>query len=82
MAAFEIVLRDGDREEVRLSDQELELGQLIEINGREWVVTAERRPRDGFCDRRFVLRPHVTSGQEEEPRAPASLMGGTHGSEG
>lgn len=58
MPAFEVVLRDGPHEEVRLSDQRLVTGQTINVDGREWVMTGEEEAHDSFCTRRFVLVPY------------------------
>ena len=58
--AYEVVLPDVAREEVRLSDQPLATGEAIKVDGREWVVTGEEA-RHSLCTRRFVVVPRTGS---------------------
>jgi hypothetical protein len=47
MAVYEVVLRFEDREEVRLTDQPLEVGSNVKITGNDWRVEryeTRRRP--------------------------------------
>ena len=72
MPAFEVVLRDGRRKEVRLSDQRLAMCQTITVDGREWVVASEEEAHDSFCTRRFVVVPHSGSTPNNNRDAVAS----------
>jgi hypothetical protein len=49
VAVYEVILRFEDREEVRLTDRPLEVGDNLRITGSEWLVQrCEPRPeRDG-----------------------------------
>jgi len=38
MAVYEVVLRFQDREEIRVTDQPLQVGNTFQIGGRRWVV--------------------------------------------
>ena len=72
MPAYEVVLRFAAREEVRLSDQPLAVGQTITVGGREWVAMSEQEAHDSFCTRRFVVVPHNGSTPTNDHDAVAS----------
>ena len=43
---YELVLRQDDREEVRLTDRPLSVGDTLQIENDEWNVVLEREPSD------------------------------------
>jgi len=51
MAVYEVVLRFQDREEVRVTDQPLHVGNTFQIGGQRWLVEAvdARRGRAVRC---------------------------------
>ena len=62
MAVYEVVLRFDDRDEVRLTDRPLEVGQNVLITGNEWLVQRcePRAERDGaryICVAPTIARP-------------------------
>ena len=57
MAVYEVVLRFDDRDEVRVTDRPLEVGDSVLITGNEWRVQRcePRVERDGA--RYICVRP-------------------------
>ena len=53
MAVYEVVLRFPDREEVRLTDRPLGVGDTLEINGGDWLVESQEQ-HDGPAALRFI----------------------------
>jgi hypothetical protein len=48
MAVYEVVLRFQDREEIRLTDRPLDVGDSVAIGGQRWVVEGREAPRGRF----------------------------------
>ena len=76
MAAYEILLRYDDRDEVRLTDAPLEVGSTIEIGGSAWLVESERARRGKTLARYICIQLREES---RELRARSSdLLGRSH----
>jgi len=54
LALYEVVLTFPDHEEVRITDRAPVVGDLIQIDGREWQVILEREPAGIRATARFV----------------------------
>jgi hypothetical protein len=54
MPLYELVLRYEDRDEIRLTDRPVSVGQSVEIAGESWTVTLERDPEDGGATAQFL----------------------------
>ena len=67
MTLYEVVLRLGGRDEVRLTDHsELELGDPQLLRGERWVIVAEAKPESRWASKRlFVERSEV--GLDRDP---------------
>jgi hypothetical protein len=54
MALYEIVLRFPDRDEVRLTDRALDVGDTLSIGGQTWRVFGTEVPRSAVAAARYV----------------------------
>ena len=66
MPLYEIVLCFPDREEVRLTDSPVTVGERVSISGDEWSVVVEREPEDIRATARFLCE--LTKQQRERDR--------------
>ena len=69
MPLFEIVLSFRDREEVRLTDRPLAVGDILELDHRHWRVVDARPPIGGRAEASYVCEPaplRTESGQIRE----------------
>ena len=67
MAVYEVVLRFQDREEVRVTDQPLQVGNSFQIGGQRWLVEAvdARRGQAVRCVCvKLRERPSAVNGRE------------------
>jgi hypothetical protein len=76
MAAFEIVLRFPDgREELRLTDVPVALGETLTVLGREWTVVLERDPADVRATAQYLCKLTLEQrGRAEAARKANSEM--------
>jgi hypothetical protein len=56
MPLYQVVVRAGEREEVRITDRKYEVGETVEIANRMWVVVAARAATEQE-PARFVVEP-------------------------
>jgi len=54
MPVYEIVLQFADREELRVTDRPVAMGDELEILGKSWTVVGEREPEENRASGRFV----------------------------
>ena len=76
MAAYEIVMRFPDREEVRLTDTPLAVGSNVEIAGTEWLVQSEEA-QQGRVLARFICVELRDESRELRARS-SDLIGRSH----
>jgi hypothetical protein len=53
---YEVVLRAGDRDRVRITDHPLNVGDRLELDGQMWEVHSAEAPESPEVDARFILR--------------------------
>lgn len=70
MAVYEVVLRFQDREEVRLTDRPLDVGNTLAIEGREWFVES-REAKRGRAAARFICVQLRTASRDLRARSSA-----------
>ena len=68
VSLYELVLRYPDREEVRLTDQPVAVGDTFEIDYEEWFVVEENEPENRRATARFLCE------RTKEQRALAAKM--------
>ena len=61
MSLFEVVLDAGDQEEVRLTDEPLMIGDVLEIQGAYWEVVREQAI-ESETRARYYCRPAQEGG--------------------
>jgi hypothetical protein len=63
VSGYEVVLQDGDGDEIRLTDQPFVVGETVELDGRMWLVASAQPAGSQFSERRFVLKPAGAGGE-------------------
>jgi hypothetical protein len=74
MPLYEIVLSFPDREEVRLTDEPVSVGDTIQIDHVPWRVLFERDPRNRFATACYLCKPDVRQ-NETSTGVPVRLPG-------
>ena len=66
MPFYEVLLRYEDRDELRMTDRPLVVGETLQIAGESWTVTLERDPADIAATAQFLCE--LTFSQRERAR--------------
>ena len=70
MAVYEVLLRYGDRDEVRLTDRPLEVGSHVQIAEADWLVQSH----EAKAGRRAARYVCVPSERSVDLRATSSAL--------
>ena len=81
MTLYELVLRLGGRDEVRLTDHsELQLGDPLLLRGERWVIVAEATPESRWASKRlFVERSEGAPDRDPGPGRTSTDDAGSAG---
>ena len=57
MPLYEVLLQRDDDDELRLTDQPLQIGETVTIAGQRWLVQHDETPEGSGAEIRYVCVP-------------------------